>query len=937
MGRGGATTFAQDLQHSDAVMIMGSNMAECHPVAFRWPMKAKAKGAKLIHIDPRFTRTSAMANIYAPLRAGSDIVFLGALINYIINSPRWNNEPFFKEYVLNYTNAPSLINPEYQGPEDLDGLFSGWDADLKRYSTATWAYQTEPGPEAGSAGEQSGQSETQGLPATTPPQEGGEATGEGAEQQPGGEATQPSTEGGQQSGQPAQPQPGTPSTQPNQPGDDAQSFSARVGKLVGGFPRQDRTLQDPNTVFQIMKRHYGRYTPELVEQVCGTPQEVFISVAETLLENSGPDKTSALAYAVGWTQHTSGVQLIRTATLVQLLLGNIGRPGGGILALRGHATIQGSTDIATLYNIHPGYLNTPNVNRNHETLGDYIETEVTPTAYWSNFPKFIVSQLKAWYGDAATPENEFGYQWLPKITGDHSHMPMFVAMDEGKIKGMFALGQNPAVGGQNAGFQRQALAKLEWLVVRDLFETETASFWKDSPEVRNGQLNPAEIQTEVFFLPAASVAEMDGSFTNTQRLAQWHDKAVDPPEEARSDLWFTFHLGRRLKELYAGSAEPRDQGFLNLTWDYLDEEENRAHGWKILDEPSATRILAEINGVTWADKQPIASFADLKDDGSTACGAWIYSGIYAGGVNKAAARVGDDWVSLGWGFAWPANRRIMYNRASADPAGNPWPKEARLAQQFGDGTAAGYVYWDPSVQGTDAGGNPIQGRWVGLDVPDFPATKAPTAQAVPGGVGLDFHDGASPFIMKGDGKGWLFAPSGLVDGPLPAHYEPFESPVENPVYGQQSNPLTKIWEPEGRLAPVGSPDFPHILSTYRLTEHHLSGVMSRWLPWLAELQPELFAEISPEHAEELGVANTEPIRIITPRATITAKALVTRRARPYTIAGKRVHYVGLPWHWGYKGIAVGDVVNDLSAMVGDPNVSIHEAKVFVCRVEKAEA
>jgi formate dehydrogenase major subunit len=935
LGRGGATTFAQDLQHSDAVMIMGSNMAECHPVAFRWPMQAKAKGAKLIHVDPRFTRTSAMANIYAPLRAGSDIVFLGALINYIINSERWNNEPFFKEYVLNYTNAPSLINPDYQGPEDLDGLFSGWDADLKRYSTATWAYQTEPGPEPGSAGEQSEESETEGLPTTTPPQEGGEATGEGAAQESGGQPTQPSTPGGQQGGQPAQPQPGTPSTQPNQPGDDAQSFGARVGKLVGGFPLQDRTLQDPNTVFQIMKRHYARYTPELVEQVCGTPRDVFISVAETLLENSGPDKTSSICYAVGWTQHTSGVQLIRTSTLVQLLLGNIGRPGGGIMALRGHATIQGSTDIATLYNIHPGYLNTPNVNRKHDTLGDYIETEVTPTAYWSNFPKFIVSQLKAWYGDAATPENEFGYQWLPKITGDHSHMPMFVEMDKGSIKGMFALGQNPAVGGQDAGFQRRALAKLEWLVVRDLFETETASFWKDSPEVRSGQLNTAEIQTEVFFLPAASVAEMDGSFTNTQRLAQWHDKAVDPPEDARSDIWFTYHLGTRLKQLYAGSAEERDQGFLNLTWDYLDEEENRAHGWKILDEPSATRLLYEINGYTWADKAPLASFADLKDDGSTACGAWIYSGIFAGGVNKAANREGDDWVSLGWGFAWPANRRILYNRASADPAGNPWPKEARLAQQFG-GSAAGYVYWDPNADGgTDASGNPIQGRWAGLDVPDFPATKAPGAEAKPGGVGLDFHDGASPFIMKGDGKAWLFAPSGLVDGPLPTHYEPFESPVENQVYGQQSNPLTKIWEPEERLAPVGSADFPHILSTYRLTEHHLSGVMSRWLPWLAELQPELFAEISPEHAEELGVANTEPIRIATPRGSITAKALVTRRARPYTINGKRIHYVGLPWHWGYKGIAVGEVVNDLAAMVGDPNVSIHEAKVFVCRVEKA--
>src|SRR6266498_1452582 len=608
MGRGGATTFAMDMQFADAIMIMGSNMAECHPVAFRWVMKAKAKGAKIIHVDPRFTRTSALANIYAPVRAGSDIVFLGALVNYIINSQRWNSEPFFKTYVTTYTNAPTLVNADYKGPEDLDGLFSGWDPQAKKYDAKTWAYQTEA-------------------------------------QQP---STQPTTQGGE-----------------------AESFAARVGKLVGPPPVQDRTLQDPQTVFQILKRHYARYTPELVEQVCGTPKEVFIQVAETLLANSGPDKTSAICYAVGWTQHTVGVQLIRTSTLVQLLLGNIGRPGGGILALRGHATIQGSTDIATLYNLHPGYLNTPSVQRQHDTLKDYITTEVTPTAFWSNFPKYIVSQLKAWYGDAATPENQFGYDWLPKITGDHSHMPMFVEMSKGTVKGMFALGQNPAVGGQHAGFQRKALAKLDWLVIRDLFETETASFWKDSPEVKSGELKTTDINTEVFFLPAAAVAEMDGSFTNTQRLVQAHEKAVDPPGDARSDVWFTVHLGRLLKERYAQSMEKRDRPIQALVWNFIDEKENAE--WRIKDEPSAQRIIKEINGFTWADKQALASFVQLKDDGSTACGAWIYTGVYAPnpehpeGLNRAMSRTPDDWVALGWGFAWPANRRIMYNRAAADP------------------------------------------------------------------------------------------------------------------------------------------------------------------------------------------------------------------------------------------------------------------------------
>lgn len=849
-GRGGATTFEQDLQHADAVLIMGSNMAECHPIAFRWVMQAKARGGTIIHVDPRFTRTSAQANIYSPLRAGTDIVYLGALINYVINSRRWNNEPFFKEYVVNYTNAPMLINAEYRGPDDLGGLFQGFDPETRRYNNDSWAYQT-----------------------------------------------------------------------------------------VDNRPLEDRTLQDPQTVFQILKRHYARYTPELVEHVCGVPRATFLRVAEALLTNSGPEHTSVICYAMGWTQHTTGVQLIRTAAILQLLLGNIGRPGGGIMALRGHATVQGSSDIATLYNIHPGYLNTPSVLKNHDTLRDYIATETTPTSFWVNFPKFIVSQLKAWYGDAATAENEFGYQWLPRITGDHSHMPTFVAMAQGNIHGMFVMGQNPAVGGQNAGFQRKALGQLKWLVVRDLYETETASFWKDSPEVTSGKLRPQDIQTEVFFLPAAAIAEMDGSFTNTHRLIQWHEKAVDPPGDARSDLWFTVHLGLRLKRLYQGSTAARDQGFLNLTWDYIDPSENT--GWRIKDEPSARRVLQEINGYTWNDRQLLTGFTALKDDGSTACGAWIYSGVYGptethpDGENKAARRKADNWVSLEWGFAWPANRRILYNRASADPAGNPWPKEQRLAQLFGTGHHRGYVYWDATADaGTDAQGNPIQGKWVGVDVPDFPVTKSPLAAAKPDGVGLECHDGASPFIMKADGKGWLFAPRGAVDGPLPAHYEPYESPVPNLVYPQQHNPLARVWETADTLAPVSSSAYPHILSTYRLAEHHLSGVMTRWLPWLAQLQPELFAEISPEMARELNIRNTDLIRISTPRGSIIAKALVTPRLRPYVINGQHIHHVGLPWHWGYKGIAVSDVANDLSAMVGDPNASIHEAKVFVCNVTR---
>jgi formate dehydrogenase major subunit len=649
-----------------------------------------------------------------------------------------------------------------------------------------------------------------------------------------------------------------------------------------------------------------------------------------------------ICYAVGWTQHTTGVQTIRAATIVQLLLGNIGRPGGGILALRGHASIQGSTDVPTLYNLLPGYLNMPSALKSHDTLADYIETEISLTSYWVHFPKFIVSLLKAWFGDAARKDNDFGFGWLPRNVGDHSHMPMFLAMSKGQIRGFMAMGQNPAVGGQNASFQRKALAKLDWLVVRDLYETETATFWKDSPEVSSGELKPEDIATEVFLLPAAATAESDGSYTNTQRLIQWHDRAADPPGDARSDLWFTVHLCLRLKQLYAASTLERDRPIQALLWDYIDPHENA--GWRIQDEPSAARVLREMNGYHVASGKPVKGFSDLKADGSTACGAWIYSGVYAptalqpDGHNHAANRNGDDWVALGWAFAWPANRRIMYNRASADPLGNPWPKEARLARTFGQGEK-GYVYWDPQREGPDPAnpGKLVRGRWVGLDVPDFPVTKPPSAAAKPDGLGLDFHDGSSPFLMKADGKGWLFVPSGLVDGPLPAHYEPYESPVHNMVYpGQSSNPAAKVYDVPGNpYAPVGSSEYPCVLSTYRLTEHHLSGSMSRWLPWLTALQPELFVELSPEHAREIDAVNLEVVRITTPRATITAKALVTPRIRPFLIDGKTVHHVGMPWHWGYKGISKGDVVNDLSALVGDPNVTIHEAKVFVCRVERS--
>jgi len=838
------------------ITIMGSDMAECHPVAFRWVMKAKENGAKLIHIDPRFTRTSAVADIYVPIRAGSDIVFLGGLINWVIQ-----NDRHFKDYVLNYTNASTIINENYVDAEEgnFTGLFSGYSAESRTYNNASWQYQRNP----------AAQGQTFGVDAALQ-------------------------------------------------ADTSQNYDALVKALVPPRERTDPTLQDPRSVFQILKRHYARYTPEMVEQVCGCPKEKFLEVARTMADNSGPERTGSMAYAVAWTQHTIGVQMIRAAGILQQLLGNIGRPGGGILALRGHATIQGSTDNPTLYHSITGYMSHPSILRRHETLKEYLATETLATSYFSNQPKFMVSYLKAFYGDKATKENEYGYGWHPRISGDHSHIPMMVNVADGKVRGMFAIGQNPAVGGQNAGLQRKALANLEWLVIRDFFETETASFWYASPEVRTGELKTADIKTEVFFLPTTHNAESDGSFTNTHRLLQWHEKAADPPGDARSDLWFTYHLGKRLKRLYAGSTLPRDQGFLNLTWDY-EPDPTETLEWRIKDEPSALKILKEINGYEVATGNHLSGFGAVRDDGSTICGNWIYSGAFpAPDRNLTASRRADNYVSLGWGFNWPANRHIMYNRASARPDGTPWSERKK------------YVWWDPQ------GGANQQGAWVGYDVPDFSLNKPPNSPGDDNGVGLAWLSGNDPFIMKFDGKAWLFAPTGLLDGPLPTHYEPAETPVKNPLYQQQASPVFRYFpRDDNKLAPVGDPNFPFVITTYRLTEHYLAGVMSRWVPWLAELQPELFIEISPELAREKGIANLDMVKVSTPRAAIQAKALVTGRMRPFMINGQRVHQVGMPWHWGYKGYAVGDIVNSLSSLVMDPNVSMHEGKSFVCNVEKA--
>ncbi len=691
-----------------------------------------------------------------------------------------------------------------------------------------------------------------------------------------------------------------------------ESYSERLASLENAQPPADFTLQHPRCVINILRRHYARYTPEMVASVCGCTVEEFLRVAETICANSGREKTTAIVYAVGWTQHSTGVQIIRAAGIIQLLLGNIGRPGGGIMAMRGHASIQGSTDIPTLYNLLPGYIPQPAAMRNHGKLRDYLEHEHVKHGYWSNLPKFIVSLLKAWYGEAATKENDWGYDWLPRLDDNYSQLPTFVKMAEGKVKGLFLFGQNPAAGSPNAKLHRYAMRQLDWLVVRDWFEIESACYWYKGPDGPDPKTNA----TEIFFMPAASSPEKEGTLTNTQRLLQWHDKAVDPPGDCRSDLWFLFDLGKRLKRLYAGSTKPRDQGLLNLTWDYdYDAPPKLPDGAtsRIAGEPDAQKVLKEINGYTVADRKPVSGFSALKDDGSTACGCWIYSGVYPKeGYNRARERKRTPGVytSPNWGFAWPHNRRMMYNRASADPEGRPWSDRKK------------YIWWDAA-----------QGRWTGVDEPDFEPEKAPCYRPPPGAEGMDSIAGDSPFIMKPDGKGWLFAPSGAKDGPLPAHYEPVESPVPNELYAQQENPAVKLHDLPLNLksAPLDA-DFPVVATTFRLTEHYLSGPMSRFNSWLNELQPEMFIELSPELAAERGIQHGGWMVAWNRRAAIEARAMVTRRVRPLLVNGRTAHQIAIPFHWGFAGETVGSVANDLTSMIADPNVSMHEAKAFVCNV-----
>jgi len=852
LGRGGATTSQQDLANADCIVIEGSNMAECHPVGFQWVMEAKARGATVIHVDPRFTRTSAVADMHVPIRVGADIAFLGGLINYAIT-----HEKYFRAYVVAYTNAATLLREDFVDTEDLDGLFSGWDPEHRTYDPQTWAYRGHSGDSAQHHGD--------------------------AKQQSSGDA-----HGGQ------------------------------GASLETHETERDETLTDPLCVFQVLARHFARYTPEMVQEVAGVPAEQFLRVAETVCANSGRERTTAWVYSVGWTHHSVGVQYIRTCAILQLLLGNIGRPGGGIMALRGHASIQGSTDIPTLFNLLPGYLPMPSAGQ--ETLADYTDALVGDgqKGFWDGAPAYTVSLLKSYFGDAATEENGFGFDWLPRIDGDHSSYQTALDMVAEKVDGFFVVGENPAAGHAHAKLQRLAMSHLKWLVVRDFQLIESATWWQAGPEISSGEMTTADIPTEVFFFPAAAHTEKDGTFTQTQRLLQWHHKAVEPQGDTRSELHFYWRIGQLIKERLKDSTRPRDRAIQALTWDY------RTVGEGDRVEPDAEDVLMEVNGRDLVTGKPLSTYLEMKDDGTTTGGCWIYSGVFADGVNQAKRRKPgseQNWLAHEWGWAWPANRRVLYNRASADPDGKPWSERKSL------------TWWDEE-----------QGRWVGHDVPDFEATKRPDYRAPAGAVGRAALNGDDPFIMQADGKGWLFAPAGVLDGPMPTHYEPHESPVRNPLYAQQSNPGREVYQtplnpthpaPQEASATVDPTVYPHVFTTYRLTEHHTAGGMSRWLPYLSELQPEFFAEISPELARLEGLQHGDWMTIVTARAAIEARVMVTDRVVPLHVAGQVVHQVGLPYHWAVGGtgaIVTGDAANDLFGLALDPNVHIQESKVATCAV-----
>jgi formate dehydrogenase major subunit len=802
------TNTWQDIKNANVVLVMGGNAAEAHPCGFKWVTEAKQHNhAKLVVVDPRFTRTASVADLYAPIRPGTDIAFLNGVMRYLLEK-----DAIQREYVLAFTNA-SLIVKEGYGFQD--GLFSGFSPEKKDYDRSSWDYEI---------------------------------------------------------------------------GED-------------GFVKSDPTLADPRCVINLLKQHVARYTPETVSRVCGTPVEKFLAVCELIASTAPPDKALTSMYALGWTQHSVGSQNIRAMAVVQLLLGNIGVAGGGMNALRGHSNIQGLTDMGLLSNLMPGYLTLP--KDSEPSLADYMKTRgfkpLRPgqTSYWQNYKKFLVSFQKSVYGPAATADNDWAYDYLPKLdVPGYDILRAFDMMYGGKINGYICQGFNPLQSFPNKKKIRAALGKLKFLVVMDPLETETARFWENHGD--KNPSDPSKIATEVFLLPTTCFAEEDGSLTNSSRWLQWHWKAADAPGEAKSDIAIMSGLFRRMRAMYQKDGGAFPAPILDLTWNYTNPI-----------EPGPDELAKEVNGKALVEVkdangavllragQQLAGFAQLRDDGTTACGCWIYSGSWTEAGNMMARRDATDPREQGlapnWAFSWPVNRRIMYNRASADPSGQPWNPAKPLIQ------------WNGSA-------------WSGIDVPDYVPSNKPEA-------------GVGPFIMLAEGMGRLFARDQMREGPFPEHYEPFESPVANPLHPKVSaNPVARVFA--GDAADFGTVEkFPYVATTYRLTEHF--HFWTKHAKINAILQPEEFIEIGEALAKEKGIAQGEWVKLSSNRGFVVAKAYVTKRLKPMLVDGKPVHTIGMPIHWGFTGAArPGFGANVLTPFVGDANAETPEFKAFLVNVEK---
>jgi formate dehydrogenase major subunit len=866
-----------DIKNTDMMLIMGGNPAENHPCGFKWAIEAKLhRNAKTIVVDPRLTRTAATADMYVQIRAGSDIAFLGGMIKYAIENNR-----IAHDYLLNYTNAAFIIKDGFKLPDD--GLYSGFDPAKQVYDKATWNYE-----------------------------EGGDLTGKPvmptpASQQP----PPPHAQGGDQAGAPKQEGQGYQGASPAGAKGGASPAPALPPKIAF-----DLSLQHPRCVFQLLKKQYERYTPEMVERITGIPQDQFLKACDlytSVRKDGDMKKVSTIIYAVGWTQHSFGTQIIRTAAMLQLLMGNIGRAGGGVNALRGHSNIQGATDMAGIFDILPGYLKMPSPT--DTDLATYVK-RITPTVskpdpwdsfnYWSNTSKFAVSFLKAMYGPAATKENDFAFNYLPKIDRNYSWVNIWNDMYEGKIKGLFAFGMNGVMIGPDSQKNIDALKKADWLVVCEIYPDETSEFWR-APGISTDEMK--QINTTVYRLPGAGFAEKDGTFVNSARWLQWKNVAVPPPGQCRLDQEILATIFLKVRELYKKEGGKFPDPILNASFAYTDPY-----------NPSLSEVAKEINGKATADitdpktnvtikaGQQLPAFSWLKDDGTTLSGNWLYCGSWTEAGAMTQRRGTEDPSGLGiypnWAWSWPMNRRVLYNRASCDVDGKPWDASRRQ------------VWWDESKQ-----------TWAGVDVPDFKPDSAP-------------KDHMGPFIMNPEGIGRLFVPLGaMADGPFPEFYEPMESPIANPLHPNQSgNPVVKKYKTDMDKYGTVEQGYNVICTTYRLTEHYHYWTKNN--PMNVQLVPEPFVEVPAELADRMGIRGGEHVRVTSARSHYVAKAMVTRRIRPMKIDGKEMFQIGIPIHWGFRGIAEDEgktaktLTNQLTPTVIDPNAFTPEFKGFLVKIEK---